>query len=217
MKLLITLAFVLFFSACAISPKLNTNVPPDDAGYVVVSIGSSGKSWATYHRLKFRDFGKTETAEVEYFPKSLYQDTIPDFDTPVGTGIVLTLRLKPGAYEFYNFETRRPLGIGGDLIFDARPNFSIPFIVSKGQVTYVGQFLAQDVNRPNLIGAPVTRFFYYIIDDKGERDIAIARRRMLIPANAVVNSFVAKAAQIGHPQITNTLMTPSELPSGHSH
>jgi hypothetical protein len=91
------------------------------------------------------------------------------------TGKVMMHRLPPGDYEIYDF------GFGGAVgnsitTFSSGQRFVIPFTIRPGGATYVGSF----TRAPSLgtsLEASLDAKGYFVISDRHERDLAIARAR----------------------------------------
>ena len=92
--------------------------------------------------------------------------------------------LKPGDYEIYTFGT---FGFNGAVGYPSG-EFSLPFSIKPGETTYIGNF----DSRP---GAFTISF---VVTDRHERDMAIARRKEAsLPA--AVTMAVPDVARIGSP------------------
>ena len=208
----IFLLLLLMLSGCATT--LRTDVAVDDAGYVVYSIGADEYSRASCYTLQFRDAARRESMDRTFYPVgSPNVDQSPDFNTSSFLGAVVTMRLKPGEYEIYNYAVRKPLP-GGDVVHTAGREFRIPFVVEKDKVTYLGQYRAQVLKARNAYDKEVDAYFYFIIDDQTERDLAIARARKSIPAGAGLQREVVVAPPLLHPLIRNERWPESQMPSG---
>lgn len=96
--------------------------------------------------------------------------------------------LPPGQYEAYSFEvTTGSLAYGGT--WTPKQEFSIPFTIQPGQTTYIGNF-ARSTDSTMGLG-------YFIISDKLDRDMAIARTKA--PALPPVTAQVFDVTQLDNP------------------
>lgn len=217
-RLLFLCITVMFMATgCAVAPKLRTDVPADEAGYVVFSIGADEQSSASYYKLNFRDPASRDSTDVTFFPStSPDADRKPDFTSAAFEGSVFALRMKPGDYEIYNFTVRQRHESMSEMLFTAARDFSIPFVVEKGKVTYLGQYRAQLLKGKSVTGKEVTAIFYYVIEDQADRDIAVARARKIIPSGLVPEREVVVAPKVMHPFIRNEKWTVG-LPPGTYH
>jgi len=213
MHRLIHLLLLLMLTGCAAT--LRTDIAADDAGYVVYSTGADEYSPASYYTLHFRDAARRESVDRVFRPVgNPYEDPPLDFDTPSFQGAVFVLRMKPGEYEIYNYTVRKPHAIGGDTLFTAGREFRIPFAVEKGKITYLGQYRAQVLKGRDDRDKEVDAYFYYIIEDQADRDLAIARARKSIPASAALQREVVVAPPLRHPLIRNEKWPESQIPAG---
>ena len=120
----------------------------------------------------------------------------PDY-TGQETGKVMTHRLPPGDYEIYDF------GFGGAVgssvtTFSSGQRFVIPFTIRPGEATYVGNFA-----RAPSLGTPLEAALgakgFFVISDKRERDLAIARVRFPDLAEPTVS--VTDVSVFNHPAL----------------
>lgn len=100
------------------------------------------------------------------------------------TGRVHIRRLPPGDYEVFNFGFGGSIGSTMVTTRSAR-RFSIPFTIRAGEATYIGNFA-----RAPSLGTPLQRQLgargFFVISNKAERDLAIARQRRSDLPNATV-------------------------------
>lgn len=120
----------------------------------------------------------------------------PDY-TGHETGKVMTHRLPPGDYEIYDF------GFGGAVgntvtTFSSGLRFVIPFTIRPGEATYIGNFA-----RSPSLGTPLESTLgakgFFVISDRRERDLPIARQRF--PAFADPTVSVTDVSVFNHPAL----------------
>jgi hypothetical protein len=113
------------------------------------------------------------------------------------TGKVHIRRVPPGDYEVFDF------GFGGwtpggSVSWSSRTRFSIPFAIRPGEATYIGNFArAPSLGTP--LRATLGAVGFFVISDKSERDLAIARRRR--PDLPPVAVAVTDVSSFGHPML----------------
>lgn len=167
----------------------------DDAGYLIYSAGSiamplafqfpykrvagpSGEpasDWSGQIESRTGGFSRLRVSNAEYSGRE--------------TGRVFVRRLPPGEYEIDDFR------FAGTRRFSSRRPFSIRFTIRPGQATYIGNFA-----RAPSLGTPLQRTLgavgFFVISDKSERDIALARAR--IPDLPPVTISVTDVSALGH-------------------
>ena len=113
------------------------------------------------------------------------------------TGKVHIRRLPPGDYEVFNFGFGGSIGASVVTTSSARP-FSIPFTIRSGEAVYIGNFA-----RAPSLGTPLRPTLgargFFVISNKSERDLAIARQRR--PDLPNVTIAVTDVSAWGHPML----------------
>lgn len=165
---------------------INTKLPPNEGGVVVVSLGGAPLSDAGLVTLYVQDVSSKAQGEFRVdrdFGWPL-QPTPIDFSSAHGTGYVKALRMPSGSYAITNFSA-----VQGNVRFSARASFSIPFTVEKGKITYLGEYLAYMDKKP--IYSLSSQFFFsrMVVQDRQARDIEVMTKRMPeIAAYPVINA-----------------------------
>ncbi|MBI3676174.1 MAG: hypothetical protein HY243_06110 [Proteobacteria bacterium] len=161
----------LFLTGC-VTDRVDTSYHGSDAGVLVFSAGSiAGKRGVQIFYRKVgqpsgvRGFGGD--GSIYYNPGSIFTRD-PDF-TGHETGEVTVQHLEPGEYEIYTWQVAEGMGGLGEVLWSPRSDFSLRFTVRPGQTTYIG-----DYARFQFPGAYTA--FTFVISDKHERDIAIAKK-----------------------------------------
>jgi hypothetical protein len=173
----------------------------EDAGFMVIAMGSgtSMESRAVSYTLNFRRKGMPEVGTISFTPHRPalpFVGTKRDFDEPNETGFVDVRKLAPGDYEIYGISA----AMYGALQWRWQPNdeFSIPFTISPGVATYLGDFRGVGTSERSAwsLGAPLPTGAYFVVSNRADRDLPIARRKApkldqvnpAVPTEAVINS-----------------------------
>jgi hypothetical protein len=162
---------------------INTKLPPNEGGVVVVSLGGAPLSDAGLVTLYVQDVSSKATGE---FRDVGWSAPPVDFSSTDGNGYVKALRMPSGSYAITNFSV-----VQGNVRFSARASFSIPFTVEKGKITYLGEYLAYMDKKP--IHSLSSRFFFsrMVVQDRQARDIEVMTKRMPeIAAYPVINAVL---------------------------
>ena len=84
--------------------------------------------------------------------------------------------------------------------FRSKVAFSIPFVVQPGKAVYLGNYQANVVWGRNIVGIPVTAGAFFVVEDRLQQDVQLARARTNpIPVASQVESAVPSVAAIGSP------------------
>lgn len=193
-------AFCLFLSGCA--PTSVTSFSGDvpgasaPAGYLVASISAPReKGFFLTHTLFFREVASGETGYIALTAPARFDPEF-DFETTTKNGGVMVTRLSPGKYELYNFELD-----GHTAMWSATDDFSIPFEISAGQTTYIGEYFGMPVWGTNFIGLASVDGFYWILSDQQGRDLAIAKRLEPAIAQTSIKIAVPDPMNLGIPSV----------------
>jgi hypothetical protein len=152
-----------------------------DAGILVVAFGSLGEQAASY-TIWYKVAGQRPgwfPDVISYDPSSFLFNRTPDY-TGHEIGQVHILHLKPGAYDFYRAAIFNPTGI----LFSTwdSPEFSLPFSIKPGEVTYAGDIAGAALWKRGLFSGG-----YYVVSDQHERDLEVARKKDLnLPATVTI-------------------------------
>jgi hypothetical protein len=174
-----------------------------DAGYLIMSLSERSDPppwyWQNNYTIQFRRRDGSGDGRVWWGQHHPSDRRKPDVADGRETGIVDVRRLPPGDYEIFYFTVLSRFGSEDETFFywDAKEDFSIPFSIAPGHATYVGEFTAVWVR-----GQDILRFLnsvYFLLSDKGRRDVPIARRKE--PGLGEVTSVVADPCAVGHPLV----------------
>lgn len=145
-----------------------------NAGYAVTSIAVKSSAPFNTVGLHFRRRGSGEDRGRLWFSTDvLTVGPKADFNTVQSKGMVGSLRLAPGEYEIYNVEARY-----GSNWFSVKQDFSIPFTVSTGAITYVGEYTFDAIYGTNVFGSSIPAGPVISIGDQQARDVTAIKTRL---------------------------------------
>jgi hypothetical protein len=145
-----------------------------NAGFAVTSIAVRSSAAFDTVGLHFRRRGSGADRGRLWFSKDfLTVGPKADFDTAQSKGFFGSLRLAPGEYEIYNVEARY-----GNNWFSIKQDFSIPFTVGPGAITYVGAYTFDAVLGKNIFGSTIPAGPVIFIGDQQARDVAVINARL---------------------------------------
>jgi hypothetical protein len=169
------LAATLSLAGCVSAQKVDSSFDlksiGGNEGIIVASMVQDRSGWTSYSNVGFlyRDKDGNNRGRVAY------SAGLPGFN--VGqreSDIVKVYKLPAGQYEFYDFD----MFIGspvGTTEFSAREEYSIPFTVKPGQVTYIGEIKLIPRTGRNIFGLPIPGGGRFILSDQRSRDMALLR------------------------------------------
>ena len=167
--------------------------PPSGQGGVLFgSLGVGMQTPYTQQGLRYRLKGKKESALIVFRESGIgIGDTPIDFTEGAAKGSVFAIRLPPGEYELCNVYFFVNRGQYGSASFTAKNDFSIPFRVTEGDATYLGEFLTYSTTGKNFLGMSVPGGGYFVVNDKLERDYALlGKKGIVIPKERVIDSTI---------------------------
>lgn len=148
-------------------------LPGAEAAYLVGSIGPEdfAKSPADNQRLLFRKRGSAYGAAGVWM-RGFYH-TVSDVEDGKGAASVFVLKLKPGDYEFYDFQffsSSHSPGVGTTFTsVQAREKFNVPLRLQAGKAYYLGEFRST---------CALGMFCHFVWRDQSSRDRSLARRQV---------------------------------------
>jgi hypothetical protein len=187
-------------TGCVTTPTYHSKTPTAESGAVVLSLGSRTKFGASSHSLKIREVGKSDEALASYLEENLFVPTPRDFDKDGVNGAVLVLHLKPGTYEIFNFSTFFN-GYPSTATYGSKQDFSIPFAVKKGEIAYLGRYLANRATGKNLFGMTVTAGVYFDVTDEQQEDMRVTATRFASAATQATTNFVDSVKTANTPMV----------------
>lgn len=182
------LAFITgtLISAAIAASQVADRPSGDQAGYLVVGLAAydTMESRAIRYTLDYRRIGSSDTGSISFSPKKklelmpfLKQKT--DFQDDSEMGVVEVRRLPPGHYELFKIDG----ALFGGMVqwrWQSKNLFSIPFDIEAGNATYVGHFQGHSTSVHSVLslGAPLPSGAYFVVSNKSEHDLAIARQKI---------------------------------------
>ncbi len=169
------------FFGCATIP---TDYAGEDAGKVVIGIGAAKGTGYSHYALLIRDptkrdapAGQKAIASFAFYQNNMWYGQDLDYKNELETGVVLVKSLPPGQYEIYNFDIYLNTGVA-ESQFSSREDFSVPFTVSPGQTTYLGNFQANGIKGKNMFGMTVPHGgAVFAVSNRAQRELTIARSK----------------------------------------
>ncbi len=178
--------FVVILTGCSSLNTAAVRVPDSakptsdmEAGFVFLSVGAARTANFTHQALVFEAKGQTETSWFRFAGWS------PDFEDQNARGAVFFARLRPGDYELVDVN----FYIYSQYItstWTAKPKFSIPFTVRRGEAIYLGEFLAYSVFGRNMFGMQVPGGGYFVVSDRFERDSTLLKSKEEAPKDVSI-------------------------------
>lgn len=182
-RILASLAF-LFLGGCvsagSTSGPLGSSGPLGgkydgaDAGYLILTLGAQAGTAYSDYAIFFRKRDGSASGSIWWGQGNMFDRRKLDIDDNKEKALVDVRRLPPGDYEVFNFDVHMN---GGTIqeSWRARRNFSIPFTIAPGGATYLGEFIAVKLTGHNFFGMAVPDGAYFLLSDKAERDLPVAR------------------------------------------
>lgn len=192
-----------FLAAMSLAPSAFAQTVPGGEGVLVYSVSTLDIAMNFTFRYRRDALPSGERAAdqqgvIECRCVGFWSARMPDPDfTGRETGKVVIRRLPAGDYSIFDF------GFGGSIAgmstrYSSGEPFSIPFRIRPGEVTYIGNFA-----RAPSLGTPLERQLgaagFFVISDKSERDLAIARRKDASIMD--VSEQVTDVSAFGHPAL----------------
>lgn len=193
---------VAFVSGCATVasgdiPSSLADVPPEKTGIVFGSIGIGAKTLFTNQGLRYRQLGASENALIQFREGII--DTATDFTEGSVKGNLFLLRLPPGEYELFNARFVSPGPLNSMTTFTAKSDFSVPFVVTQGKATYLGEFITYSLTGKNFLGVTVPAGGYFVVSNKLDRDLVLlGKKGGTLPREQVIET-VLNPRTIGSP------------------
>lgn len=186
MKKIYTALLSVILSGCAGVDFIPTGYIGPDSGIVILGIGAStgtrgrGLWYATYsfYFRKRIPLGQVEKKSLGIFQfcqsDHFFCQREPDYQSAGETGVILVNTLPPGEYEIYNFDYFFTNGWVQKTTWSGM-DFSIPFSVKSGQVTYLGNYEAQRITTKNFTRTKLpSEGVIFKVTDRVKSDMEIA-------------------------------------------
>jgi hypothetical protein len=179
--------FLLIAALLALQVGCASRLPTDyreaDAGGAVIGIGADLQTHYQQYTFRFRRLADTpgETSKAEgtfvYNARDLLLRRQGDYRDNLEAGTVVAHSMPPGRYEIFNVAIYMNAGTF-ERTFSSRSPFSIPFEISPGKTTYLGNYQARMFRAPNVFGIQIPAGATFKITDRRERDVEIARKKV---------------------------------------
>jgi hypothetical protein len=175
----VAIGFVLVAVALSGRSKreLSLSYKSPDAGYLIASIGAEKTThvYTTY----FVDVRKTDRSKDDQLTYNRdiasIDSTVLAYDDSDETGEVNVVSLPPGNYEINCAGFYQNMGMS-ESTWACEKDFSVPFTIETGKATYIGNFQGITVRGKNIFGIRVEAGGYYVVRNKAERDLPLAKR-----------------------------------------
>lgn len=215
MKNYFVVMLVLLLVGCAGAPATIPKSLQGDAtgkkGIVFGSIGSGGDGRYSVYGLRYRAIGSKDMGEFQYRNNWMHiANTTTDFSHGNAEGSVFVAHLPPGNYELFNVHFFENRGSQGTTTFTSKVDFSVPFSVSEGKATYLGEYIGQRVEGKNIFHLPVSAGGYYVVTDQLDRDIGILEKRGESIPREDVQNLVSSVAGAGVPMLRKEIIPEKE-------
>ncbi|MGO9443988.1 MAG: hypothetical protein ACLPXB_04330 [Thiobacillaceae bacterium] len=126
-------------------------------------------------------------------------DTPLDFTEKDLAAATFRICLQPGKYEIRNVRFYYNNGMV-EKTFSAREPFSIPLDVVRGEVHYVGRYIAHTVKGKNIFGLPILAGGYFTVEDATQNDWPVIRKKYpALPDSPL--AFIPASASLPKPFI----------------
>lgn len=163
-RLLALLVTVL--AAIGLSPAANAQ--DRGKGWIVLSV--SQERQMTTAIVVLRAFDDPENKQEVGFSLSLFASDQHKWSDE-STGVVRAIELPAGAWRLASFRLESSLT---NRRWSPRQEFSVPFTVSPGEVSYLGEFLATGTYGKPFLGLRAVEKPYFLVSDQRARDLPIA-------------------------------------------
>lgn len=176
-----------FFTASAVAADLDDkNYTGDDAGSLVMVISHLKSDIAIDNLfLNFRKIDRSDSGYIAYSTPKTFLGissagaTGPNFTLDDEMGSVIVRSLPPGDYEFFQATALQDQS-------SSRVRYSVPFTIKAKETTYLGTFQVFAKLRVGTFrGATAASGFYFIVSNKSDRDLELARGRPRPPTGSV--------------------------------
>jgi len=187
---------LVLFAGAASAQIFTPQYEGHNKGYLVISIGGPRNAHEMtfapivlfYRQLNGDRHGSVRYARPDWMNPMTDR---PDYRDNDESGVVEVRSLEPGRYEFHSFSGHQP-----SQDYDA--NFSIPFTIRPGQITYVGDYKFVEVHGEGPLEIARAKESYFVVRDRARRDLAIARLKEEHPVGPV-NVEIADFSSVRSP------------------
>jgi hypothetical protein len=189
---------LVLFAGAASAQIFTPEYKGHDKGYLVISVGGSRNPRdMTFAPIvlfyRSTDADNSRHGSVRYARPDWWNPMTqrPDYRDNDESGVVEVRALEPGHYEFHSFLAHQP---GHD--YDA--NFSIPFTIRPGEITYVGDYKFVEMRGEGAEEVASAKESYFVVRNRSRRDLAIAHLKEEHPQGPV-NVQIADFSMVRSP------------------
>ncbi len=193
-------------------------------GFLVISLGSRNPLLTDSLYFRLREVGSRKDYNILYNGRSRSSDQPHDFVQGPINASVYVLRLPPGKYEFYSFNSKQQVLPNtsprsrmdqmtmATATLGPKLDYSVPFVIEIGKVTYVAQFMQSVFYRRGSIPTINPGFSYFVVSNQQSRDLAIAYKRGEVSSDLPVISAIPDLIAINSPVMRGAVVTDAEMP-----
>jgi hypothetical protein len=211
---LVACASLLLLAACATPPPVvPTDYKGQDAGHVVIGVGAANGTLNEGYSFRVRSadgaFVEPKSwgnARFVYYQSNLFRSRTPDYKNASEAGVVIVSTMPPGKYEIFNFDVFFN-GYPVSSNYSSRTAFSIPFTVEAGKTVYLGNYQANALKGENLLGITVAAGAVFVVEDRLETDMVLAKKQAQELPEATVNA-VPSVQKINNPYFVAKRLSP---------
>lgn len=193
-------------------------------GVVILSLGSRSLTPVDRLYLQLRNIESKKTYDILFSPRSRAENIPHDFSYKQIHASVYMLRLPAGQYEIFSFVSKQQVLASPSILQrnqsgltpstgTVRPkqDFSIPFVIELGKVTYVGQYIHSIFYRKGTNALLNSGASYFVVSTQQARDLATAQKRGEISAELPIISAIPDLIAINNPVIRGAMITEADV------
>jgi hypothetical protein len=193
-KVGVLLTLALLLNACASNLSRQSATPTADSGAVVLSFGTARPVDGGSHTLRIRKIDRSASTIAMYRDLD-YTNSEVKFSEGSAKGNVQVMHLPEGEYEIFNAEVFFN-GYPTTVTQKSDVDFSIRFSVKRGQVSYLGRYLANPITRMTWWGREATVGAYFTVLDRQERDLSLLRSSAAPGVSGAATNFVSSVPTV---------------------
>jgi hypothetical protein len=207
----------------SVSSEESNKLAQGTDGFLVISLGSRYPILAENLYFRLREVVSRKEYSILYNGRSRSDEQPHDFVQGSINASVYVLRLPPGKYEFYRFTLKQQTLVRtrpgsrldwqtmGTVTSGPKEEFSVPFVIEYGKVTYVAQFMQSVIYQRSAIASNSPGFSYFVVSNQQSRDLATAYKRGEVSSDLPVLSAIPDLIAINSPVLRGALVTDAEM------
>jgi hypothetical protein len=192
-------------------------------GFLIISLGSRNPLLTDSLYFRLREVVSRKDYNILYNGRFRTGDQPHDFVQGSINASVYVLRLPPGKYEFYSFNSKQQVLPNtsprsrmdqmtmATATLGPKADFSVPFSIENGKVTYVAQFMQSIFYRRGAIPTINPGFSYFVVSNQQSRDLATAYKRGDISSDLPVISAIPDLITINSPVMRGAVVTETDV------